>query len=395
MKKIIQFCVALAVALGVAGCYNDFDMPAPRPAATDADFADMERISIAGVKQLFLDEHKSISDTGSNSSWSDTKYTLIGQSKEGKDYYIKGKIQSSDEEGNIYKSLYLVDETGAIEVKLSTGLYIDYPMGTYDKANGTIPTHWVYVKVTGLYVGNYRMMLSIGGAPTDSYNKVGKHKFYANSNIENPTEIAQRVFLGEATELKLGEEILEIDESNYGDYFGEAGQQYLGRLVLLKGITCRYWEIGSNLYPSWMCTDLRPVESKYWYKWAVNENFYSNTSRKNLHCNFYGSVLFSYLTERPTQTLKEGVFAVRTSGYSRFAKQPIVRDGGKGDILAILGIYSKAWTYPFGAYQCSISHFDDLMFDESEFLTDAEAEALAPAGSDSWTTNLKANDYEE
>lgn len=101
-------------------------------------------------------------------------------------------------------------------------------MGTYDKATGTIPTHWVYVKVTGLYVGNYRMMLSIGSAPTDSYNKVGEHKFYANSNIENPTEIAQRVFLGEETELKLGEEILEIDESNYGDYFGEAGQPVSG-----------------------------------------------------------------------------------------------------------------------------------------------------------------------
>jgi tetratricopeptide (TPR) repeat protein len=106
MKKIIQFCAALAVALGVAGCYNDFDMPAPRPAATDADFADMERISIADVKQLFLDEHKSISDTGSNSSWNDTKYTLIGQSESGKDYYIKGKIQSSDEEGNIYYYLF-------------------------------------------------------------------------------------------------------------------------------------------------------------------------------------------------------------------------------------------------------------------------------------------------
>ena len=318
MKKIIQFCAALAVALGVAGCYNDFDMPAPRPAATDADFADMERISIADVKQLFLDEHKSISDTGSNSSWNDTKYTLIGQSESGKDYYIKGKVQSSDEEGNIYKSLHLVDETGAIEVKLSTGLYIDYPMGTYDKATGTIPTHWVYVKVTGLYVGNYRMMLSIGSAPTDSYNKVGEHKFYANSNIENPTEIAQRVFLGEETELKLGEEILEIDESNYDDYFGEAGQQYLGRLVLIKGVTCHYGEVDSNLYPSWMCTDLRPVESKYWYKWAVNENFYSNTSRKNLHCNFYGSVLFSYVG-LPTQTMTAGVFVVRTSGYSRGA----------------------------------------------------------------------------
>ena len=48
------------------------------------------------------------------------------------------------------------------------------------------------------------MMLSLGEGPTDSYNKVGEHKFYANSNIEDPTEIRKRVFLGEETQLELG-----------------------------------------------------------------------------------------------------------------------------------------------------------------------------------------------
>ena len=88
---------------------------------TDEDFAGMKHISIADVKQMFLDEHKSLGGTGSNSSWGDTKYVQIGQSPDGLDYYIKGKVQSSDEEGNVYKSLYLVDDSGAIEVKLTTG----------------------------------------------------------------------------------------------------------------------------------------------------------------------------------------------------------------------------------------------------------------------------------
>lgn len=394
MKRFIQLCAVLLAALAGTGCYNDFDAPAPRPAATDADFAELERISIADVKRLFTDEHGSISETGSNSGWNDTKYTQIGRSASGKEYYIKGKVQSSDEEGNIYKSLHLVDDTGAIEVKLSTGLYIDYPMGTFDKATGTIPTHWVYVKVTGLYVGNYRMMLSIGGAPTDSYNKAGEHKFYANSNIENPTEIAGRVFLGEAAELRLGEEILEVNEGNYNDFFGEGGQQYLGRMVLLKGVTCHHGTVDSNIYPSWMCTDLRPVETKSWYKWAVNENFYSTTSNRNIHCNFYGSVLFSYVG-LPSQTMSPGVFVVRTSGYARFAKRPVVRDGAKGDILAILGIYAKYWGQSYGAYQCSISHFDNLMFADEAFLTEEEVAELTPQGSDSWKTSLKAGDFEE
>ena len=177
MKKIFQLCAVLAVMFAVTGCYNDFDAPKPAKVYTDEDFAGMKHISIADVKQMFLDEHKSLGGTGSNSSWGDTKYVQIGQSSDGLDYYIKGKVQSSDEEGNVYKSLYLVDDSGAIEVKLTTGLYFTYPMGRFDKATGTIPSNWVYVKVSGLYIGNYRMMLSLGEGPTDSYNKVGEHKF--------------------------------------------------------------------------------------------------------------------------------------------------------------------------------------------------------------------------
>lgn len=139
MKKIFQLCAVLAVMFAVTGCYNDFDAPKPAKVYTDEDFAGMKHISIADVKQMFLDEHKSLGGTGSNSSWGDTKYVQIGQSSDGLDYYIKGKVQSSDEEGNVYKSLYLVDDSGAIEVKLTTGLYFTYPMGRFDQGHGYDP----------------------------------------------------------------------------------------------------------------------------------------------------------------------------------------------------------------------------------------------------------------
>ena len=50
----------------------------------------------------------------------------------------------------------------------------------------TIKSQWVYVRLDGLYLGNYRMMLSIGGAPSDGINTAGNHKFYANSNRRPP-----------------------------------------------------------------------------------------------------------------------------------------------------------------------------------------------------------------
>ena len=432
MKQIFRIFAAVAVMAAVAGCYNDFDTPQPVKPSTDKDFEEMLKLDIMQVKELFLKEHKSLSDTGENTSWDDTKYTHIGwfsQAQYDKDmaalangesiydqdmpgyvpgdwdkpadaveYYILGKVQSSDEEGNIYKSLHLVDETAAIEVKLGTGLYLDFPMGHYNRETGTIDTHYVYVKISDLYVGNYRMMLSIGKGPTDSYNKVGEHKFYANSNMENPAEIKERVFLGEATQLTLGKEILKVTKDNYKDFYGEANQDKLGRMVLIEGITCRYGNVGDNLYPSWMCTDLRPVESKYWYKWAANEDFFSSTSQRNIHCNFYGSVLFTYGASLPSETLSAGVFTVRTSGYSRFARQPIVRDGATGDILAIMGIYSKSWDYRFGAYQCSVNRFEDIMFDMEDFLTEAEVKAQSEGGitpDDSFVTILSNSDYEE
>ena len=73
MKKIFQLCAVLAVMFAVTGCYNDFDAPKPAKVYTDEDFAGMKHISIADVKQMCLDEHKSLGGTGCNSSWGDTK----------------------------------------------------------------------------------------------------------------------------------------------------------------------------------------------------------------------------------------------------------------------------------------------------------------------------------
>ncbi len=367
MKNIYKVCLMLAVAVAAVGCYNDFDTPAPAKVYTDEDFAGMEYRTIAQVKQLFLDEFDTLEHTGDNTSWGDTKYLQIED-----DIYIKGKVQSSDEEGNVYKSLYICDATGAIEIKLGTGNYLKYPVGHFDRETGTMPSTWVYVKLKGLYLGNYRMMLSIGGAPSSSYNKVGEHKFYANSNIENPTTIAKHVKVGEPTELSVAEgDILVITAANMNDFFGQNNVDKLGRLVWIQGVTCEYGEVDGNIYPSWMDTNVRPVVSKYWYQWGFNEKVYPNAA------NLYGSVLFSF-SGLPTQTGNAGIYVVRSSGYARFAGKPIVRNGATGDILGNLAIYAKYWAN-YATYQLSINRFEDLMFDAEDFITEEEMNADAYA----------------
>ena len=120
--KSLKIALAALVGLVAVSCYNDFDTPAPQKLYVDDDMAAMglTRITIAEVKEKF----GPISNTGTNDNFSTTKTLKFGTrtSEEAKfdglmewpeasKYYIKGKVISSDRQGNIYKSLYIYDGT--------------------------------------------------------------------------------------------------------------------------------------------------------------------------------------------------------------------------------------------------------------------------------------------
>jgi len=69
-----------------------------------------------------------------------------------KDIIIKGVVISSDKAGNIFKSLYIQDETGGINIKLDQKeIYNIYKLGQR-----------IYIKCKGLYMGNYKGVPQIG-----------------------------------------------------------------------------------------------------------------------------------------------------------------------------------------------------------------------------------------
>ncbi len=391
--KSLKIAFALLVGVLAAGCYNDFDTPGPRKLYTDDDMAQLglQQVSIKTVKGWFTEAFGGISGTGTNNNgWENTKTLKFGDltpdeaqfiSLKGRpdasDKYIKGKVISSDRQGNIYKSLYIYDGTAAIELKLYNGLYLDYLL---DLDN--MKSQWVYVRLDGLYLGNYRMMLSIGGAPSDGINTAGTHKYYANSNLDNPRVAKLNVFAGEYVPLEASD-ILEVDASNYTSL----GEDQLGRLVRFKGIKVRYAgypnqdgvtnpplksgtssSSSENPYPSWIVTDWGTPRFGAWYRWAYNRD----------NVRLYASVLISY-TDAATSTAEAGIYGVRTSGYSQFAMKPIPKDGAVGDVLGIYGVYGTQWNY--AQYQISVSRIEDLAFKTEDLLTEAQIERMTPASS--------------
>lgn len=400
--KLYKYILMLAIGALFTGCYNKFD-EVPTLVTYDSEeaftraFPDCQKLTIEELKQLYATKTGDSNFVGGeNSSWANTKCYKVEE-----DVYIRGKVISNDEEGNIYKSLYLLDESGAIEVRLTTGNYLKYNMGDYDHERAMtdetykieIPSTYVYVRVKGLVIGNYRMMLSIGAGPTDSFNKRDEHKFYANSAIDNLKVISEHVFVGEKSTLKEGEDIPVIDETNYATINGQGGRTMFGRLILFKNIKCLYAGvadqkgqtasgIGDNIFPSWLYTEnmkySNGILTKPWYNLA-----YSRPDG-----NLYGSVLFAYLSTPPTNGIAAGAFSLRTSGYSRFSGRTVLRNGAKGNLLALYSIYSKSWTYSYGAYQLAVSRYEDILFDKNDFLSADQVEAMTPEGTTDGTYQM-------
>lgn len=410
--KLTKIFTLFAAALLAVSCYENFSEVDASYLMEDTSFEKMfpeaEQITIAELKYAYIDKFGGISNNGVNSGWNNTRYALIGEDIfVGHDVYIKGKVTTDDTEGNVYKSLYIQDETTGIELKLNNNVGIKYKKGS-----------WVYVRLTGLYLGNYRMMLSLGGAPSESWNKAGEHKYYGNSNLEIQNIIDQHVFAGRPVEggLKVGDyeqwnyyepsiDIIRVTPENYeeifkpekieleGKFLGtektdgngitrkvfEISQRELmfGRLMRFEDLECHYAGVknqdgvtnpalksGSfeNIYPSWLYTDPRPTVSKAWYHWAFKEDI---TGR-----SLYGSVLFTY---NPAATVcsENGVYALRTSGYSRFARHNVCKDGEKATITAIYGIYAQKSDYAgnandYASYQLTISSFSDIGFENGK-----------------------------
>ncbi len=318
----------VAAGLLLVGCYNDFDAPSPEPGMTDERMqADgLAYISIGDLKQKFY------SMRGDNPG-------QPGSLTVAEPLYTRGKVISSDRDGNIYKSLYIYDaeSESAIELKLSSGNYLFHPVGQV-----------VFVKLQELVVGNYRGMLSIGTRSSDTS--------YSNDNMETDILRREHIFAGEQQPM-LASDTLVVTKENYTTVLGEDngmfGQNALGRLVRFEGLTSRYgtaqWGY-QNTFPNYFANSTSyDVNSPgwsdipQWATWAAKRAL-PNENGSFTETYFYGSAWFSYAD--PAAGTKgqytPGNYVIRTSGYSSFRDGRIPADGDTVDITAIYTVYTSS-----------------------------------------------------
>lgn len=305
MKRI--YTIIIAAAALFTGCEEfqpvftgKYPDPQEQYIYTDADFGKFT--SIADLKAMYA----------ANGS---KPYTVE------KNCVIKGQVTTSDQVGNLYKSLYIQDETAGIEVKIGkNGLYNEYKLG-----------QWIYVDCSGLTVGDYNGMINIGYSdPTGEYE---------TAYLEHAYIIDTHVFKGEYADPVQPVVVKEADlskESNLGRLVTIKDLKYDNHIFILayvdpNGNRKDYTnngifidEEGPDNYgvTTWACSEQK------WKEYLLAGNFDSveaagTTVGELLRTTGIGSMAYSV-----SQYFKMGNtdVQVRTSGYARFADTEIPQD---------------------------------------------------------------------
>lgn len=255
--------LGVTCSTALTSCDNDFEYP-PMVVPTATIEANT---TIAEIKTQFF-------QPGTNNY-----STVVGTKADGSHYIIEGYVTSSDESGNVFKKVYIQDETG--------GLYIG--IDAYDLYQSYKPGQKVVLDVTGLAIGGYGAAMNIGtynasGAP----NRISEDVIGDYLQVDGLPGQSTQV---EPTEISLAT-ISKIEPNT------TAGLEYQGLLVRINGV------------------------------------MFQNAGKETISTSGSSGV---------SQTFgnAEGSAVLYTSGYSDFWDYYLPT--GEGDIVGILGCYGKTW----------------------------------------------------
>ena len=247
---------------------------------------------------------------------------------------IKGQVTTSDQVGNLYKSLYIQDETAGIEVKIGkNGLYNEYKLG-----------QWLYVDCTDLTVGDYNGMINLGyDDPTNQYEtSYMEHAYIIDSHVFKGAydEPVQPVEVSEADLLKpvnMGR-LVTIKDLKYGyvDSYGKMNHIFILAYIDPNGNRKDYTNNCIFVDEDWN----QPADRSLWVDtWACSETKwkeYLNSGIFDAVDGVAGGTVADL--KNPDGTYNIGSMAysvsqyftmgskcvqVRSSGYSRFADTKI------------------------------------------------------------------------
>ena len=320
MKRI--YIAILAAAALFTGCEEfqpvftgEYENPADQKIYTDADFGKFT--TIAEVKDMYK--------ANGNKPY-----------KVEKNCVIKGQVTTSDQVGNLYKSLYIQDETAGIEIKIGkNGLYNEYKLG-----------QWLYVDCSGLTVGDYNGMINIGYEdPTGEY-ETGylEHAYIIDNHVfKGPYADPVKPVVLEEGELHKKENLgrlVTIEGLKYGyvDDKGKLKQIFILAYVDPNGDRKDYTNNGIFVDEKWH----QPEDKDMWVNtWACSESKWKEYLNSGIFdsVSAAGTTVGALKNSDGTYNIGSMAYAisqyftmgstgvqVRTSGYARFADTKIPQE---------------------------------------------------------------------
>lgn len=193
MKRLYYIISLLIVGAIATSCDKDWD-----PVAEYKPVVMTPNMTIAEFKTLY-----------------DGKPTVIDRD----DIIFSGKVISSDQDGNIYRSLYIEDATSGIELRVGLGsMYGFYPVGMT-----------IYVNPKYLCLGNYRGMISLGYESSDPKYENGYISPSPSGGISQEL-IKKTIFRGVKGPAVAPKEITDMAQLT-------SNKDVLGTLVTIKNAT--------------------------------------------------------------------------------------------------------------------------------------------------------------
>lgn len=258
---------ALALAaMSVVGCSDKFDNP-PMIIPSQIDIPEENLISIYDLKKQYWDDARNYIDT-------------IGLTANDDSLYVKARVISSDESGNIYNCIYIQDETAALPISVRyPDMYTKFRIGQE-----------VVLNVSDMFIGKYNGLQQLGQPNYGDYgweaSFMAKEFFESHIRISGMPDIAQidTITINSISELP----------SQTDDLIRMQGQ-----LVRINNV---YFEDADGV--------------------ATFAGEQENTNRN--------------IVDADGNTL-----TVRNSGYADFRGKTLPM--GTGDIVGILGFYGENW----------------------------------------------------
>lgn len=265
-KTLIAAALAMAASGALVSCDDDFDRP---PVITPVATYEVNT-PVSEFKEMFW------SYVQSNS------YTTIPVNAEGDSIIVGGRITSSDLEGNVYQTLVVEDETGA--------LYFGVNM--YDINEKYQYGQEVRINVTGMIAGGYNGLLQVGGIYNGSLGRMEEAMFTTHAQVNGLPEKAK------AQELVTD---VTMDELKTANSTAAGVREWQSRFVRFSNVR---FNGGGTL------------------KWSDNPG---NTGYSN----------------RTLIDADGNELSFRTSNKCTFASQLL--PAGNGDVVALLGYYNGNW----------------------------------------------------